>query len=115
MIEILGEKYQELVDADAVLWRGDLLLFDQSCGEDCKAYMVYVPDDRNGFHLVNYVGYKAGARMATTIPNEASQPGALNIRLSWLRDNWSTVIPIGSFQTTKFLTWSGSESGGRRV
>ena len=106
MIEILGEKYTELNDADAALWRGDLLLFDESCGEDCKAYMVYIPDDRNGYQLINYVGYKAGARLATTIPKEASEPGSFSIRLSWLRDNWNETIPIGSFETTKFLRWS---------
>ncbi|MEO1314428.1 MAG: hypothetical protein AAFV27_11210, partial [Pseudomonadota bacterium] len=84
MIEILGEKYEELNDVGAVLWRGDLLLFDETCGEDCKAYMVYVPDSREGFQLINYVGYKAGARLATTIPKDASELGSLNIRLSWL-------------------------------
>jgi len=106
MIEILGEKYEEIDDLCAALWRGDLLLFDESCGEDCRAYMVYVPDSREGFHLVNYVGYKAGARMAVTIPKEASEGDSLNIRLSWLRDNWSDTIPIGSFETTKFLKWT---------
>lgn len=111
MIQILGENYEELDSPNAVLWRGDLLLFDEDCVEDCKAYMVYLPDDRQGFQLVNYVGYKAGARMATTIPKEAAEPGSLNIRLSWLRDNWSDTIPIGRFETTKFLKWSGSQAG----
>lgn len=112
MIEILGEKYEELNGTDQVLWRGDLLLFDESAGEDCKAYMVYIPEDRSGFLLINFVGYKAGARLATTVPLEASEPGSLNIRLSWLRDHWSETIPIGSFETTKFFRWSNDDPTG---
>ncbi|MEM9250295.1 MAG: hypothetical protein AAGB05_16575 [Pseudomonadota bacterium] len=110
MIEILGETYEEVSHQDGVLWRGDLLLFDDASGADCKAYMVYLPEDRSGFQLVNYVGYKAGARLATIIPDEASQPGALNIRLSWLREYWSETIPFGTFETTTFLSWSGAAS-----
>lgn len=107
MFRIMGETYKEVTGVDAVLWRGDLLLFDDCCGEDCKAYMVCIADEREHFNLVNYVGHKAGAVMAAMIPKEASQPGSMNIRLSWLRENWSEVIPIGSFETTKFFAWSG--------
>lgn len=105
MISILGENYEEVSGDGAVLWRGDLLLFDQTCGEDCKAYMVCISSDGDSFNLVNYVGYKAGAYLAATIPSDASEPDALNIRLSWLRENWRDVIPIGVFETTKFYTW----------
>ncbi len=105
-IEILGETYEEFSGDDEALWRGDLLLLDEACGDDCKAYMVCIRDDRDGFQLTNYVGYKAGAAMNMTIPRAASQPECMNIRLSWLRENWSDFIPIGSFETTRFLRWS---------
>jgi len=107
MMNILGENYEEVSGSDAVLWRGDLFMFDESCGEDCKAYMLCISEDHKSFRLVNYVGYKAGAQMATTIPKAASQSGAMNVRLSWLLDNWSEVIPIGSVEPTKFFKWKG--------
>ena len=109
MMNILGENYEEVSGKDAVLWRGDLFVFDESCGVDCKAYMLCISEDRKGFRLVNYVGYKAGAQMTTVIPMEASQSGAMNVRLSWLLDNWSDVIPIGSFATTKFFKWMDNQ------
>lgn len=107
-MNILGENY-EVSGSDEVLWRGDLFVFDESCGEDCKAYMLCISEDRTSFRLVNYVGYKAGAQIATVIPMEASQSGAMNVRLSWLRENWSNVIPIGSFETTKFFKWKSNQ------
>lgn len=108
-MNILGENYEEVSGSDAVLWRGDLLIFDESCGEDCKVYMLCISEDRESFRLVNYVGYKAGAQMATVIPMDASQSGAMNVRLPWLLDNWSDVILIGSFETTKFFKWTSNQ------
>ena len=48
MIEILGERCGELDGTNAVLWHGDLLLFDDSHGRNRKAHMVYVPNNRGG-------------------------------------------------------------------
>ena len=109
MMNILGTNYEEVSGSDAVLWRGDLFMFDESCGEDCKAYMLSISEDCKSFRLVNYVGYKAGAQMAAVIPKEASQSGAMNVRLSWLLGNWSDFIPIGSFETTRFFRWTSNQ------
>ena len=109
-MNILGENYEEVSGLDAVLWRGDLFMFDESCGVDCKVYMLCIFEDRKCFRLVNYIGYKAGAQMATVIPKEASQSGAMNVRLSWLHNNWNDVNPIGSFETTKFFKWKSNQS-----
>lgn len=110
MIDILGENYEEMRGACEVLWRGDLLLLDASCGDDSRAYMLCISDDRESFRLVNYVGYKAGTFMQARVPKEAAQAGSLNIRLSWLRENWDEVIPVGSFETTKFLRWKSHQA-----
>ncbi|MGJ8617647.1 MAG: hypothetical protein ACSHWS_12470 [Sulfitobacter sp.] len=106
MIEILGEKYREKRGKKATLWRGDLLFFDDSCGSDCRVYMVTPSEDHGGFNLINYIGYKAGLLLLTTIPAEAAAPGCQNIRLSWLKKNWADVIPLGTYKTTKFYAWS---------
>ncbi len=45
MLSILGENYEKVRGTDAVLWRGDLLLFDKSCGEDCKVYMACIANN----------------------------------------------------------------------
>lgn len=67
--------------------------------------MLHIAENRREFRLINYVGYKAGAQMDTVIPKEASAENAMNVRLSWLKENWDNCIPIGSFETTKFLRW----------
>lgn len=103
---ILGETYRELEPTDMALWRGDLVVLNQDTEPDARVYMVCLSDDRKSFHLINYVGYKAGAKLTISIPLEASEPGAQNIRLSWLKKNWQTVIPIGSYETTSFLSWT---------
>ena len=105
MIEILGEKYEEILSLDEVLWRGDLLIMDPSCGPDYKVYMLYIAENRKAFGLINYVGYKGGAQMDAVIPKEASSENAMNVRLHWLKDNWNDCIPIGSFESTKFFRW----------
>jgi len=67
--------------------------------------MLYIAENKREFRLMNYVGYKAGAQMDTFIPREASAGNAMNVRLSWLKENWDECILIGSFETTKFLRW----------
>jgi hypothetical protein len=104
---ILGERYLEVKDLGARLWRGDIFLFDESTGPDCRAYMLVSPLGADRLHLVNYIGYKAGNELvATNIPRDAGDEGAFNIRLGWLKDNWNQAIPLGKFETTKFLQWS---------
>ena len=105
MLEILGERYEEVRGADAALWRGDLMLLDDAAGEDCRAYMFCMSEQGDRLELINYVGYKAGSRLATKIPRAASSKGALNIRLTWLQANWERYIPVGSYEMARFYRW----------
>lgn len=104
---IFGETYEEVRGLGNVLWRGDLLVFEKSSDEDARVYMLYLDPDRNGFYLINYVGYKAGATLSTFIPMTAARNNEYNVRLKWLRENWGKYIPLtlGSFEDTRFLRW----------
>ena len=79
---------------------------DESCGPDCRVYMLVLSDDYSGFRLVNFLGYKAGSFLAGRIPREAAAQGAMNVRLSWLRENWDACLSIGTFESTRFFAWS---------
>ncbi|MGF1554385.1 MAG: hypothetical protein ACFBWO_18055 [Paracoccaceae bacterium] len=106
-ITILGETYRIVVDAEGgVLWRGDLMIFDSPDNPDCMAYMLCLPSGAGRLRFVNYVGYKAGAFLAVDIPKAAGSEGAVNLRLSWLRENWVDVMPIGRFEDAAFYAWA---------
>ena len=114
MIKFLSERYLQISDPDAILWCGDLFYFDKKGGPDRQTYMLYIPSGQQHLRLMNILGHKAGMSIANlTFPSESGEEGAINLQLSWLRENWPSQLDFCDFASTRFYHWAPSQVADR--
>lgn len=110
-LTVLNETYVEVRNPAKVLWAGDLMYFPVPPERDVKCYMMTFDDNLGQMVFINWIGYKAGMRLAVaSVPASAMVPGTRSVPLGWFRDNWDgRFLPFGSFDTTLFLQWERTE------
>ncbi len=101
-IEILERLHRRVTKLNALLWRGDSILCDDVGEPDYQAYILVAAHDPALFHVVHLVGYHGGSEIAR-IAGTAASSKARAVRLSWLKENWSSVMPVGTFENARFF------------
>lgn len=92
-LRLLGEGYVEVTGAEALLWRGDLLVIEDAPDPDYRCFLFTASTHPDvSLALTHLTGHHAGV-LLHAFPAEAAAPRARNLRLDWLRTNWARWFP----------------------